>query len=353
MLLSGAPALAAQGSVADRVDRYVTAALAERRIPGLALAVLREGKVVHAKGYGLANVEHQVPARPETVFQSGSVGKQFTATLIMMLVEEGKVGLDDPVSRHLPDAPPSWSRITVRHLLTHTSGLGDYPASFDFRRDYSEDDLLRIIKDAPLAFAPGVRWRYSNLAYVTLGIVIRRITGRFYGDLLAERIFGPLGMSTARIISEADLVANRAAGYALKDSTVQNQDWVSPSLNTTADGALYFTVLDLAKWDAALYGERLLKRASLEQMWTPVRLNDGTTHPYGFGWAVSAVNGRRVVQHGGGWQGFLTHIARYLDDRLTVVVLTNLASDGTKPAEIAHHVASLYEPALATPTTSK
>jgi CubicO group peptidase (beta-lactamase class C family) len=265
-----------------------------------------------------------------------------------MLVEEGKLGLDDPIGRNLPGVPESWSGITVRHLLTHTSGLADYPAGFDFRKDYTEDDLLEVIKVSKLEFAPGEKWRYSNLAYVTLGILIRRVSGKFYGDLLQERVFGPLGMSATRVISEAELVPNRAAGYVMREGKLQNQSWVSPTLNTTADGALYFTVLDMAKWDAALYGERLLKRASLEQMWTPVILKDGKPHPYGFGWAVSSINGRRVVQHGGGWQGFLTHIARYLDDRLTVVVLTNLASRETRPGEIAQQVAALYVPELKT-----
>jgi CubicO group peptidase (beta-lactamase class C family) len=336
----------AQPATDAEVDRYVQGELAARKIPGLALAVMREGRIVLARGYGYANLEHRVPVTAETIFQSGSVGKQFTATLIMMLVEAGRLGLDDPIGRHLPGVPEAWSGMTVRHLLTHTSGLGDYPDGFDFRRDYTEDDLFQVITASRLEFAPGEKWRYSNLAYVTLGILIHKVSGKFYGDLLQERIFGPLDMTTTRVISEAELVPNRAAGYVIRDGKLQNQSWVSPSLNTTADGALYFSVLDLAKWDAALYGEGLLGRASLERMWTPVALNDGKTHPYGFGWGVGSVNGRRVVQHGGGWQGFLTHIARYLDDRLTVVVLTNLGSPETRPGEIAQQVAALYVPEL-------
>jgi CubicO group peptidase (beta-lactamase class C family) len=216
----------------------------------------------------------------------------------------------------------------------------------DFRRDYTEDELLKIVYATPLEFGPGAKWRYSNLAYLTLGVMIHRLTGTFYGDVLQERIFRPLGMATTRIISESDIVPNRSAGYVMKDGKLANQAWVSPSLNTTADGALYFTVLDLAKWDGALYSERLLKRSSLDEMWTPVRLTDGSTHPYGFGWGVTQSNGHRLIEHGGGWQGFLTHIARYPDDRLTVVVLTNLSAELTKPAEIAHQVAAFYFPAL-------
>ncbi len=328
-----------------RIDRLVDSLRVARKIPGVSVAVMREGVIIHAQGYGFANVEHEAKATAETVYQSGSLGKQFTATLIMMLVGDGKLGLDDPIRKHLPGAPKTWAPITIRHLLTHTSGIGDYPATMDLRRDYTEDQLLQIVYQSPLTFAPGAKWAYSNLAYLTLGVLVHKLTGSFYGDLLAERIFKPLGMG-AKIISEADIVPHRAAGYILKDGALKNQDWVSPSLNSTADGALYFTVLDLAKWDAGLGTDRVLPKASLDQMWTPVTLNDGSTYPYGFGWGIGAVNGRRLIEHSGGWQGFLTHIVRYLDDRLTVVVLVNLAAPDSKPGDIAHQIAALVEPVL-------
>src|SRR5204863_4997876 len=148
--------------------------------------------------------------------------------------------------------------------------------------------------------------------------------------------------TTARIINEADIIANRAAGYHLVKGELKNQEWVSPALNTTADGSLYFTVYDMAKWDAALYTEKLLKRASLEQMWTPVKLASGKTQQYGFGWGFGNVKGHHVIEHGGAWQGFTTYIARYVDDKLTVIVLTNLA--GADPGKIAHGIAGLYNP---------
>jgi CubicO group peptidase (beta-lactamase class C family) len=317
-----------------------------RHIPGLALLVTRNGKIVKAQGYGFSNLELQVPVKPETLFQSGSLGKQFTATAIMMLVEEGKLSLDDPLTNFFPDARPAWKAVKIRHLLSHTAGFGDYPANFDFRRDRSEDELLKVVESLPLAFPPGSSWSYANLGYLTLGIVIHKVTGEFYGDVLAERIFRPLGMSSTRIISEADIIPNRAAGYRLADGQLENQEWVAPSLNTTADGSLYFSILDLARWDAALYTEKLLKRSSLDQMWTSVKLTNGEINSghYGFGWEIAQVRGHRLVQHGGSWQGFNTYIARYVDDKLTVVVLTNL--DGSKPGEIAHHVAGMYVPEL-------
>ncbi|HEX5886929.1 MAG TPA: serine hydrolase domain-containing protein [Pyrinomonadaceae bacterium] len=330
----------AQNGVTTKVDDYIRAEMKTQQIPGLSLAVINNGEIVLARGYGLANVEHQAPVKPETIFQSGSVGKQFTAAAVMLLVEDGKLNLDDKLTKYIANSPESWNKITVRHLLTHTSGMTDYPKDFDMRRDYTEDDLVQMIKSTPLAFQPGEKYSYSNLAYVMLGVLIRKVSGKFYGDFLQERVFKPLDMSTARVISEADIVANRAAGYRVVNGQLKNQNWVSPSLNTTADGALYLTVYDMAKWDAALYTEKLLKRASLDAMWTPVKLNNGKTHPYGFGWALGQVRGHRIVEHGGSWQGFKSHISRYVDDKLTVVVFANQSR--ANPSKIAHYVAALF-----------
>ena len=341
----------AQNGAATKVDDYIRAEMKTQQIPGLSLAVIKNGEIVLARGYGLANVEHQVPVNPETIFQSGSMGKQFTATAVMMLVEDGKLSLDDKITKYFTDGPESWNKITVRHLLTHTSGMTDYPDDFDLRRDYTEDELVQRIKTIPLAFQPGEKWSYSNLAYVMLGVLIHKVSGKFYGDYLQERVFKPLSMTTARVISEADIVPNRAAGYRVANGQLKNQNWVSPSLNTTADGALYLTVYDMAKWDAALYTGKLLKRASLETMWTPVKLNDGKTHPYGFGWALGEVRGHRVIEHGGAWQGFKSQISRYVDDKLTVVVFANQAR--ANPARIAHYVAALYNADLSPATPSQ
>jgi CubicO group peptidase (beta-lactamase class C family) len=326
----------------DVVDNYVRAEMTKQRIPGLALLVSRAGQVIRAQGYGLANVELQVPVKPETIFQSGSVGKQFTATAIMILVEEGKIGLEDPLTKYFPDAPPSWKKVTIRELLSHTAGFTDYPKSFDMRRDYTEAEQLKIVESIPLAFAPGTSWSYSNLGFLTLGILIHKVTGEFYGDFLQELIFRPLDMQTTSIISEADIVPNRSAGYRLVKGKLKNQEWVSPTVNTTADGSLYFSIMDLAKWDVALYTEKLLKRSSLDEMWTVANLNNGQPNSghYGFGWFVVTKNGHRVVEHEGAWQGFETQISRYVNDKLTVVVLTNL--DNAKPEVFADHVAEMY-----------
>jgi CubicO group peptidase (beta-lactamase class C family) len=340
--IARAQGTSASDDVSKPVSDYVQSEMQRQHIPGLALLVSRGGKIVQAQGFGLANVELQVPVKPETVFQSGSVGKQFTATAVMMLVEEGKVRLDDPLTKYFPDAPASWREVTVRELLSHTAGFGDYPEKFNFRKDWTEDQELKLVESIPLAYPPGTKWDYSNLGYLTLGILIHRVTGEFYGDFLQQRIFHPLDMQTTRIINEADIIPNRAAGYRLVKGELKNQEWVAPMINTTADGSLYFSILDLAKWDAALYTEKLLKRSSLDQMWTPANLKSGQPNKagYGFGWAIEERHGHHVVGHTGAWQGFKSAIARYVNDQLTVVVLANLAE--AKPGAIAEHVADMY-----------
>ena len=345
----GFPVRAAD-DVSAKVDAAVEAQRQAQKIPGVSLAVCRDGKIVKAAGYGLANVELDVPVRPETIFQTGSVGKQFTSMAVMMLVEEGKIGLDDKLTKYIPESPAVWKDVTFRHLLTHTSGIADYGGEEDtmgkgvinFRKDYTEEELIQAFAKMPMDFAPGAKWSYSNTGYVLLGIVIHRVTGKFYGDFLQERIFRPLGMSSTRIISEADIVPHRSSGYRLSKGELKNQEWVSPTLNTTADGALYTNVLDLAKWDAALYTTKLVKQSSFDAMWSPVKLNDGKTATYGFGWALAPQNGHRCVSHDGAWQGFTMSIARYLDDHLTVIVMTNLDSDNSKPEKIVDAVAAIY-----------
>lgn len=335
---------------ADDIDEYVRTTMAREKIPGVALAVLGHLRPAQLRTYGFANLEHHVDVKPATLFQSGSVGKQFTATAVMLLVMDGKLGFDDPLSRHFAGAPETWRRITVRHLLTHTSGLPDYEAGgsrLDLRRDYTEEELAQLAMRLELAFEPGTRWAYSNTGYIVLGLLVGRISGRFYGEFLQQRVFGPLGMKTARVISEADIVPNRAAGHELVDGTVRNQRWVSPSLNRTADGSLYLGLYDYAAWDSALWSERLLPRQALEVMWTPVRLADGHSYPYGFGWFVGEQRGWRNIEHPGAWQGFKTHIARYVDRGISIVVLCNL--DACAPTRMAHEIAGLVDPVLRLP----
>jgi CubicO group peptidase (beta-lactamase class C family) len=349
--LAGFPRIvAAQSPVGLQVDRVVEQQRTLQRIPGLSLAVCRDGKLVKATGYGLANVELDVPVTPETIFQTGSVGKQFTAMAVMMLVEEGKIGLDDKITKYLPESPAIWKGVTVRQLLTHTSGIADYGGEeetmgkgvINFRKDYTEEELIEAFSKMPMDFRPGTKWSYSNTGYVLLGVIIHRASGEFYGDFLQQRVFKPLGMNATRIISEADIVPQRSSGYRLVEGELKNQEWVSPSLNTTADGALYTNVLDLAKWDAALYERKLVKPSSYEAIWRPARLNDGEMVPYGFGWDLQEKDGHPAVSHDGAWQGFTMNITRFLDPHLTIIVMTNLDENNSKPEKIADEVAKVY-----------
>ncbi len=342
------------------IDDFVNHEMAGQRIPGLELGIYSRGRVRLAKGYGLADVEFNVPVRPETLMQSGSVGKQFVSAAIMMLVEEGKISLDDSITKYFPDAPATWKPVLIENLLSHTSGLAEYESEdrtgpngpFYLRLDFTEDELAKKIEALPIEWAPGEKWAYRNTNYVLLGIVIHKITGMPYAEFLSERIFKPLGMTSTRLISDRDIIPNRAAGYEIDDNNeLKNQEWVSPTFNSTADGALYFNVLDLARWDEALYGTKLLRQSSLDRIWTVYPLSDGKPNPegYGFAWFINAQDGHKRIEHGGAWQGFTCDISRYPDDSLTVVVLTNLGSGHSNPSAIAHVVAGLVNPALAVP----
>jgi CubicO group peptidase (beta-lactamase class C family) len=342
------------GDIMGPVGDFIHAEMRRQKVPGVSLGVVKHGKVLAVQGYGYANVELEAPVTGETVFQSGSLGKQFTATAVMLLVEEGKLSLDDSITKYFTDAPPSWRPIKIRNLLTHTSGIPDYEAQvaqtggaaklIDYRRDYTEEDLAKIAYGMPLNFAPGSRWSYSNTAYVMLGILIHKVSGRFYGDVLGDRVFKPLGMKTARVISEADIVLNRAGGYRLVNGELKNQEWVSPTMDSTADGSLYLSMLDFIAWNRALRAGAVLKPQSWEQVYTPIKLESGKTYPYGFGWDVDVWRGRPWYHHGGSWQGFKTYISRYLADDLTIVVLANLA-DAT-PERFVDGVARIIDPSL-------
>jgi CubicO group peptidase (beta-lactamase class C family) len=342
-------------ALAPKVDKYVTAEMQREKIPGLSLGIMRDGKLIYAHGYGLANIELDVPVKPDTIFQTGSVGKQFTATAVMMLVEEGKISLDDKISKYFLDAPASWKEITVRNLLNHTSGIPDYGSDdtnaakklIDLRVDYTEDEMVTRFATLPLDFPSGSKWSYSNSGYVVLGVLIHKVSGQFYGDFLEQRVFQPLHMDATHIISEENIVPHRSAGYRLVKGEIKNQEWVSPKLNTTADGALYTNLLDMAKWDAALTAQTLLKKSSYEQMYTRVRLSDGKTYGYGFGWGISSANDHPILEHSGSWQGFTMHFLRYPQDKLSFVVFTNLDSEHSHPGRIAHAVAAIYIPEVA------
>lgn len=340
---------------ADKVDDYVRQQARLRHIPGLSIAVVRQGKVIKARGYGLANVELNTPATPDTVYQLASVTKQFTATAILLLVQDGKIRVDDKVSQYVENTPDSWKDITLRHLLTHTSGIKDYlnevvdspTSSIKVHDDTTTEKIIQGIVDLPLDFVPGAKFAYSNTNYLLLSMVVRRSSGKPYDVFLAERVFQPLGMTATRLTRPEALIPNRAAGYTWVNKQWQNSPPLNPTLWDNGDGGIVSSVLDLAKWDAALYGNSILTEASKQMMWSPVRFNDGTTGTYGFGWGVTSRKGHRFITHNGGRPGTATVIMRYPDDQLTIIVLAN--QDHTRCTEIADRIAGFYIPDFAPP----
>jgi CubicO group peptidase (beta-lactamase class C family) len=335
-------------AAAKRVDEYVEAEMKRRHIPGLSVAVARNGELLVAKGFGMANLELSVAATADSVYQIGSITKQFTATAVMMLVAEGKLAIDDPVSKYVGDAPDTWSGVTVRHLLNHTSGIKSYTSiptvMRESRLDRSRDEILKTVRDLPLEFQPGEKWNYNNTGYFLLGTIIEKVAGQSYSEFLQERIFKPLGMSATRVNDMREIIPNRATGYAWTGGGQRNGDYTSMTWPYSA-GAIVSTVKDLAKWDAALYSQKVLPQSVLAQMWTPTKLADDKEKDYGFGWGVGSHRGHRLITHGGGIAGFATDISRFVDDRLTVIVLTNL--EGSNPGAMARTIAGFYVPDLA------
>jgi len=335
-------------AASEDVDAYVQRLMQKRHVPGASVAVVRDGKVVLSKGYGLANVELNVPATAGTVYQLASVTKTFTATAVMMLVKDGTLSLDDKITERLPDLPGAWKDVTVRHLLNHTSGIKSYTSIEEFHKspgkDYAPRELIDLVAKEPLEFPPGEKWNYSNTGYVLLGMLIEKVSGRSYGEFMAERVFKPLGMGHTRANDLRAVVPNRAQGYHWDGKVLKNGEYVSPT-QPFAAGMLISTVEDLTKWAAAVTGHALLDGPTVERMWAPTRLKGGKEAEYGFGWGVSKVNGRRQIAHGGGIPGFATQFSLFPDDGLAVIVLTN--ADGGHAGSLARGIAGRFVPALA------
>lgn len=326
---------------ADKVDDYVRAAMSERHIPGAAIAVIKNGKIVKTAGYGLASVEFGVPATPETVFEIGSVSKQITAAAIMLLVEDGKINLDEKISRYLPNTPEAWKNVTTRHLLTHTSGIKSYSSldGFELNRRLKRDDFIKLLSVQPLDFETGASYVYSNSGYSLLGYIVETVSGKSYWDFTRERIFTPLGMTKTADRDPKYIIKNRATGYEWQNGQLVGRDY--DLTDVFSAGAIVSTVGDLAKWDAALRNDTLLKKPSKMQMWTPAVLTDGKPYPYGFGFRISDVRGHKLIAHSGQTAGFGANLSRYVDDDLTVIALTNLGETGMGTL-LATGIAKIY-----------
>jgi CubicO group peptidase (beta-lactamase class C family) len=333
-----ASAAAAAGDPAARMDEVVQSYVKSKDNPFIgAVLVERSGQALLSKGYGSANLEWDVPNTPTTKFRLGSVTKQFTAAAILLLEDRGKLRVDDLVKKHLPDAPPAWDKVTIFHLLTHTSGIPSFTAFPDYGSLQSlptfPKELVRRFRDKPLDFEPGEMWSYSNSGYVLLGYLIEKISGESYDDFLRKNVFEPLEMKDSGYDSPAAIIPRRASGYSpgRKGSPV-NTRFLHMTVPHAA-GGLYSTTEDLGRWVHGLFGAKLLSAASLQKMITPFKQD------YALGLAVSTVRGHKKIEHGGGIEGFNTHLAYYPDDQLIVAVLGNL--NGGAPYDIAGKLAAL------------
>ena len=344
-LVNGLLAQHRGASFEDSLDRYVNSKLQGWKVPGMVLMVIQDGKVVKSKGYGTAQLEFNVPVSTKTVFEIASLTKSFTAVMVMMLAEEGKLKLDNKISAYLDSIPAGWQDITIRHLLSHTAGIRNYSSLPPVPRipntPFSYSVLIQRVGNLPLEFKPGEAFKYSNSNYYVLGQIIEKTSGKSYGDFLVERISRPLGMTQTRMNDFTEVIPYRAGGYAwdIETGRMKNREIGHPS-GPFAAGSILSTGQDMAIWDIALHAGKVLKPAVLAQMWEPYRLNDGTDSRYGLGWYIDKSIPRK--SHGGKIGGFTSNYSHYPEEKLTIILLTN--SSMFDPGSLAHRVAGFYHP---------
>jgi len=364
----------------EQVDSLASAFLADGPVAGVAIAVEKGGEVILAGGWGLAEIEHNVPVTVETVFRLGSISKQFTAVAVLQLAEQGRIGLDDPITKFLPDYPTQGHEVTIHHLLTHTSGIVSYTGMGDAfwdrsRLDLSHGEMVELFGNEPFDFAPGEHWKYNNSGYNLLGMIVEVAAGTpvvsqdgqgaaskvrpaptpLFGnapvgpprstadplplaEYLDQFIFGPLGMTGSSYCDQTAIVPHRAEGYEVADGKLVNDEPLSMALPGAA-GALCSNVLDLLRWQRALDNNTLISAESRTLMTTEATLNDGSGTGYGYGLGLGEMQGHRKVSHGGGINGFNTMLATYPDDDLVVVVLTN--TNGSGPGSLEAQISRL------------
>ena len=316
----------------NAVDRYVQERMRADHIPGLALTVIRGVEVILQRGYGFANLECRAPVTADSVFEICSISKQFTVAAAMLLVEAGVLGVDDTLHSYLPDLPEAWQRITVRHLLTATSGIKDYLN--DIHDDAvpiqaSSQTVIQYVSTHDLNFPPGERWSYSNSGFVLLSLLIEQRSGLPYREFLQRRILAPLQLHATCANDLRRVIPNRVAGYLWEDAVWRNRRVSFAGKQSDGDGELVSTLADLIKWDTAWRSNQFLLPSSLQQIWTPATVNSGTVaqtsldSDYGFGWFLGEHEGHRVYWTPGAGEGFSTSLMRFPDDDLTVIVLSN------------------------------
>jgi len=310
----------------DDLNQRINTYMEENIIPGALVAVASRGKILHLKSYGMANVELSVPVSDSTVFEIGSISKQFVTAAVMMLVQENKLGLDDPIHQFLPSLPSEWLGVTIRHLMTHTSGIPDYEEirTYDvYRFRLTPEEVIKIAHSRPMDFAPGSGYYYSNTGYFILSMIVERIEGQPLGQVLNTRIWKPLGMTQTRLADPERIIHHRAAGYWVnKVGELINRNPTETS-STLGAGGILSSVHDMVKWDESLYGNQLFTNESKTKLWTQNILPNGDSTGYGFGWRVRPYKGLRQIEHGGMVAGFVARFSRYPDQEAVVIVFMN------------------------------
>lgn len=332
----------------DEVDDLIKSEMQTNHVPGVECLILKDGQPVKTFYSGEANLEWNIPVGPDTIFEIGSVSKQFAAASILLLAEQGKLSVDDNISKYLTNTPPAWANIKIRHLLSHTSGLHNYDDldGFQLRWHLTQAQFIKQLAKQPLDFQPGESWSYSNSAYNLLGYIVENVSGENYWTFLQEHVFTPLQMTNTATRDPLQILPRRAAGYEYTDDKYVNRDYDVTDLFSA--GAIVSTASDLAKWDDALINNKLLKESSKDLWWTPAVLNNGRPVPanrsgrtYGFGWFLDTLDGHKNIGHSGITDGFSAANEMYPDDHLTVIILSN-TDQGSFAAGLAKKIAPLY-----------
>lgn len=328
-------------TLAQSIDELASEMLTSHGAVGLSIAVARNGEIIHAEAYGLAEVEHGVEANADTLFRIGSVTKQFTAAAVMKLVEQGKLSLDDELATFFPDFPMHGHIVTIRHLLTHTSGIKSYTGVPEFwqtsvSRDLTVKEMLAIVDEFPYDFAPDEQYMYNNTAYYMLGPIIEQASGVPYCEFLQTEFFEPLGLKNMRCDSNSAVIPNRAQGYEIADGEIVNDGLIGMN-NPGAAGMLVSTARDLVSWKTALMNGEVVNEDSLRQMITPHTLTDGSSTDYGFGLSLGEYEGHPRISHGGGIFGFNSMLSYFPADDVSIAVIV---SGGASSGLIAQRIAS-------------
>ncbi len=342
-LLCGAATASAQlvqpsADALAELDRWIESYLDENNIPGGLVAVASRGRIVHLKPYGMANVELSVPVTDSTVFEIGSISKQFVSAAVMLLVQDDRIGLDDPIHQYLSNLPSEWLGVTVRHLLTHTSGIPDYEEIrtydvYGFR--LTPEEVIQIAHSRPMDFTPGAGWYYSNTGYFLLSMIVERIEGRPLGQVLQSRIFEPLGMTQTRMADPEAIIPHRASGYWVNKTGELINRRPTETSSTLGAGGILSSAHDLVKWDEALYGDQLLSAESKATMWTAVTLPNGENTGYAFGWSVRPYRGLTSQSHGGQVAGFVANFSRLPEQEAAIIVVLNRYRVGSGRLRVA------------------